>query len=101
MTVRADLSDDGSTVVAAPGDTLEVALPENASTGYRWAFEPSPGLVILDDRVLPSSDQPGAGGERVFAVRVDAPGEVRARLRRSWEPPESAARSYTLRVRTD
>jgi inhibitor of cysteine peptidase len=101
MTTRVSLSDDGSTVVVGRGDTLEVVLPQNPSTGFRWEIDASPGLVVVEDRVLPpSSDHPGAAGERMFALRVDEPGVVLARLRRPWEPVEAAARSYTVRVLT-
>jgi len=29
--------DDGRTIAAKVGDTIELVLPENATTGYRWA----------------------------------------------------------------
>jgi predicted secreted protein len=102
MTTRAGLSDDGSTVVVSRGDTLEVVLPQNASTGYRWELTPSTGLVVEEERVLPPSpERPGAGGGRLFVLRVDEPGVVLAHLRRPWEPAEAAVRSYAVRVRTD
>jgi inhibitor of cysteine peptidase len=94
------MSSDGTAVTVARGDILEVALPQNASTGYRWELHPSAGLKVIDDRLEPpSSGRAGAGGQRVFVLRVDEPGVVRARLRRSWEPPEAAAETYTIRVR--
>src|SRR6185295_9956236 len=31
--------DDGRTIEAKVGDTIELVLSENASTGYRWAFD--------------------------------------------------------------
>jgi predicted secreted protein len=102
VTIRVGLSDAGSTVVVPRGDTLEVVLPQNASTGYRWEMKPSAGLDVVDDRVLPpSSEYPGAGGRRLFVLRVDEPGVVLAHLRRTWEAAEAAAQSYTVRVRTD
>jgi predicted secreted protein len=102
VTFRVGPADDGATVVVTRGDTLEVVLPQNSSTGYRWEMSPSTGLVIVEDRVLPpSSEHPGAAGRRVFVLRVDEPGVVRANLRRPWEPAEAAAQSYTVRVRTN
>jgi inhibitor of cysteine peptidase len=98
---RVGLSSDGSAVTVARGDTLEVSLPQSASTGYRWELTPSEGLRIIDDRLeSPASAHPGAGGQRVFVLRVEGPGVVRARLRRAWEPPERAAQTYTVRVLT-
>jgi predicted secreted protein len=98
---RVGLSSDGSAVTVARGGTLEVSLPQNASTGYRWELTPSAGLLIVDDRLEPpTSEHAGAGGQRVFVLRVEEPGVVRARLRRAWEPPERAAQTYTVRVLT-
>jgi inhibitor of cysteine peptidase len=97
--VRVGLSSDGSTVTVARGDTLHVSLPQNASTGYRWELTPSAGMLIVDDRLEPAaSAHAGAGGQRVFVLRVDEPGVVRARLRRAWEPPQRTAQTYTVRV---
>jgi predicted secreted protein len=99
MAARVGLSDDGTTVVVPRGETLDVMLPQNASTGYRWEIHPSDGQVIVDDRVLsPSSEHPGATGHRLFTVRIDQPGVVLAHLRRSWEPVEAAVQTYTVRV---
>jgi predicted secreted protein len=101
VTTRVGLSSDGTDVTVARGNTLEVVLPQNAATGYRWEMTPSPGLAIVDDRLEPpSSDRPGAAGRRVFILRVDEPGVLSARLRRAWEEPEAAAQTYTLRVWT-
>ncbi|GAA1812737.1 protease inhibitor I42 family protein [Planosporangium flavigriseum] len=102
MTFRVGPADDGSTVVVPRGETLEVVLPQNVSTGYRWELDPPAGMAVVDDRVLPpASTYPGAPGDRLVVLRVDEPGVVRAHLRRPWEPAEVAAQSYTVRVRTD
>jgi inhibitor of cysteine peptidase len=99
VTTRVGLSSDGGVVTVAPGDALEVALPQNASTGYRWEVSPSPGIAVVDDRVE-TGEAPGATGERVLVLRVREPGEVVARLRRSWEPAEAAAQTFRIRVAT-
>jgi len=101
VTARVGLSNDGGVVTVAPGETVEVVLPQNASTGYRWEVSPSPGLTVVDDRVEGGGDAlPGAAAQRVFVLRVREPGEVRALLRRPWEPPEAAARTFRVQVRT-
>lgn len=101
MPARVGLSSNGSAVTVARGDTLEVSLPQNASTGYRWELDPSAGLMVVADRLeRPVSGHAGAGGQRVFVLRVDGPGVVRARLRRSWEPPERVAQTYSVQVIT-
>jgi len=74
--------------VTATGDLVEVRLPENPSTGYRW--EPASGVSEVVDAYYAQSSGPavaGAGGTRVFRVRIEDVEEVLFVLRRSWEPP--------------
>ena len=88
VTTRAGLTSDGAVVTIAPGDVLELALPENPTTGYRWALDPLPaGATLLDDRMERSdpAPDPGAGATRVFAIRVGGPAAFHAQLRREWE----------------
>lgn len=88
----------GSTnIEVAVGDELVIRLKENATTGYEWSADVPRGLVLLADERhvgggagerpdgVPSV--PGAGGERVFRLRVAAPvqGSIALRLRREWE----------------
>jgi predicted secreted protein len=98
---RIGLPDDGAAITVPRASSLEVVLPQSASTGYRWEIAPSEGLSVVDDRLEPPpSDRPGASGQRIFVLRVDESGVVSARLRRVWEPPEAAGQAYSVRVRT-
>jgi inhibitor of cysteine peptidase len=84
------VDDHGGAVTIRPGETVEVRLAENPTTGYRWQLEPLDADVA--DAYTASSAAAGAGGMRVFRVTARSAGdaEVRATLRRSWEPPENA-----------
>jgi inhibitor of cysteine peptidase len=82
-------ADRGSTVLLREGDTVELRLPENGSTGYVWDLVTTPdGVELVDDQVtLPSELRPGADGERRlrFTVRGAVQGPLELALRRPWE----------------
>jgi predicted secreted protein len=100
VTTRVGVPDDGEAVTVAPGSVLEIALPENASTGYRWELDALPaGAEVVGDRLeAPASAAIGAAGLRVFAVRPGHGGTVSARLRRSWETV-APVRTFSVRIR--
>lgn len=94
-------SDHGTTAALALGDELELRLPENATTGFRWQLD-APDLVQLEDRSeRATAGALGAGGQRVFTLRADALGEARvdAKLVRAWEGDASAQSRFSLTVR--
>ena len=99
MTARIGSTDNGSTVTVAPGETVEIALPEKAGTGYRWALADLPAdMTLVEERREPGDPPvPGADGHHVFRVRVGASGTVGARLSRAWESGD-AAREFSVRV---
>ncbi len=99
MTIRIGLSTDGTVVTIAAGDVLELALPENPTTGYRWALDPpSAGSRLIDDRMERGDSTPtaGAGATRVLAILVEQAGALHAQLRREWET--QPIQSFTVRV---
>jgi inhibitor of cysteine peptidase len=81
---------DGRTVSAKVGDSLTVELPENPTTGFRWApIDSDASTVALetDEFVLGSKGAVGGGGTRVFRLRVKGLGRARLQfeLMRAWE----------------
>jgi inhibitor of cysteine peptidase len=94
--------DDGKRVSARVGDTLELRLSENVTTGYSWA------IARLDAAVLAAAgsetDYPGTaiggGGTAIFRFRAIAPGtgDIVMRYRRPWEPESAAIRHVRLSV---
>ncbi|MFI5708744.1 protease inhibitor I42 family protein [Kribbella sp. NPDC051620] len=60
--------------VTAAGGPVEIALPENPTTGYRWHLDHDPSeAVVLGTTYAPQSDQQGlagGGGTRIFQVEV-------------------------------
>lgn len=91
-TVTLSPEQNGQSVSASVGDILEVRLPENATTGYRWQVD------RLDDRTVEQVDDTydatpsavvGGGGTRklTFRVKAPAPAVIELEYRRPWEGP--------------
>lgn len=75
------------------GETLDLQLPENPSTGYSWhiSWDPADALELVGDTYTP--DQPvlaGSGGVRSFVLRVAQAGDatITVQYGRWWEGGE-------------
>ncbi len=93
----------GQYFTAVIGDTIEVLLDENPSTGYLWE------VVKLDRNILVSLESSffytsdallGSRGIRRFQFVVKAPGEtiISFRLIRPWEKDASAIEQFQVTI---
>lgn len=91
------------------GQTLEVLLNENPSTGYVWSLAEQPKLFKVEE-VFQSAQQQqaaaadatpvlGAGGQKTYRFTATTAGEELLHLRhaRAWE--KTAMAEWTCRVR--
>ena len=98
-----DADDAGRQVEIAKGQTLEITLEGNPTTGYMWEVEE------LDERILikvgepefkPQSDAIGAPG--VLTLRFAAAGAGQTTLKliyhRSWEKGVKPLKTFTVSV---
>ncbi|WP_036218567.1 protease inhibitor I42 family protein [Calidithermus chliarophilus] len=97
-------ADHDREVELRPGEELELRLKENPTTGYRWSLEaPDPALLQLleDDFALDRGGAIGAGGERIFRFRAQAPGQLTLKLRhwQAWSGESSVDRHFRLHLR--
>jgi inhibitor of cysteine peptidase len=98
------MQDHGSTVTLRPGETLELHLEENPTTGYRWELGGGAEVgAAVDGTYSSSGTGAGAGGVKRFTITPSRAGDTQlhATLRRSWEPPSAAPLqefTATLRV---
>ncbi len=95
------LDADGAAADVAPGERLELRLPENAGTGYQWVLDgPEPPLRVVEETLHPVADRAGGTGEHRFVLHADGPGETTlvARHARPWAP-DSEVRRFRLTVR--
>jgi len=94
--------DDGTRVAARVGDTVEIRLPENASTGYRWALQGSDSSVFGPCEA--HGEYPcrttGSSGEAIFRLAVCRPGRATLRLKswRHWEGESSVRQRFAVSV---
>ena len=86
-----DVSDSGSAITFAVGDTFEVQLDSNPTTGYGWivAEQPDGVTVQSSDFGAPDTSLVGAGGLEVFVFEATAAGSGTLRLDyvRSFDDP--------------
>jgi inhibitor of cysteine peptidase len=97
-----DQTHHGTGLDVDDGDTVEVRLPANASTGYQWSVTALPdGLQLVDDQldVRPGAN-PGAAGEHRFRFSVHgvAQGELALELRRPWERLDRPEDRFAVRL---
>lgn len=92
----------GTTIALAVGDTMVLQLPENASTGYRWAFTSldRDRLSVDEENYRASGRGLGSGGQAHWRLVARAPGRVRVVLsrQRSWEGERSAIEQFAVDV---
>ncbi|HEY9643182.1 MAG TPA: protease inhibitor I42 family protein [Coleofasciculaceae cyanobacterium] len=99
-------TDSGKTIQIHPGDTFAVQLPENPTTGYRWAIQ------TLDDRVLELQTSEyslsanagmGGGGQHLFTFRAKAAGTTNLQLKewRDWEGDASITQRFNVTVQVN
>jgi inhibitor of cysteine peptidase len=95
-TLELDESDNGGTVTLQVGDTVEVVLKGNPTTGFGWMAditEEDAGIIqqVGEPTYVSDSDLIGSGGTYTFTFKALKAGEAVLKLvyRRSWEtdPP--------------
>lgn len=104
ISMRIDEKGDGTEVTAQPGQTLEVTLAENLTTGYTWKLlsAGAPVLRLEADRYdAPAAQRVGAPGRHTWVIRVAATGDATLELAyaRPWETVEPIRR-FSLRVKS-
>jgi inhibitor of cysteine peptidase len=101
-----EASDAGKTVSLAVGDTLEVTLEGNPSTGYGWE------AVSLDTSILkqvgepaftPSSTLVGSAGQMTLRFEAAGSGQTTLHLvyHRSWETGVAPLKSFDVTVQVE
>jgi inhibitor of cysteine peptidase len=95
--------DKGSDVQIKLGDTLEVRLASNPSTGYMWYVHPkSTALLKLTGQTQTDAAEPGVGRPivQVFTFQPKRAGDGILLLRyvRSWEKPALGEEQFMLHV---
>ena len=97
-----DESLNRATLPARVGGAFEVRLPENPTTGFRWAViqDGRPGCRATGDAYQPNGARPGAGGEHRWMFEATKPGRSRIELvyRRAWDSPSDDSRKFEITI---
>ena len=104
VTVTVKAKDKEGKVKLARGDTLEVRLPSNRTTGFSWQVAKiekerlkAQGKPVYE---RPKKPLPGAGGVEVFRFTAEAAGKSELELiyKRPFEKDKPPAKTYKLTV---
>ncbi|ORC88819.1 cysteine peptidase inhibitor [Trypanosoma theileri] len=113
------MADNGKNISVAVGESFEVELASNPTTGFTWALEgndkkqlPAEAtgggnsfsnnhFHVKREYIHPDTRLLGAGGTDRFRVTPRVPGEHELVLvyARSWEAPDPNAKRFRVRVR--
>lgn len=85
-----------------PGDTVIIRLPENPTTGYRWAADPveGAGIALADSTFDQAGSGIGAAGTRTVTYRAIQAGTAWVRLKqwREWEGEGSVIEHFEVMI---
>lgn len=95
---------NGKEYVLSSGESFQVHLPENPTTGFLWTVleSSSPNLELEGKEFLPCKDRRmvGAGGTRVLIFKATSKGRavLHLGLKRPWEKEGEFAGTYSLKL---
>lgn len=96
-------ADNGTTIAVVAGDTLEVQLWGNPTTGYTWNPAALTTNVLVqqgDPEYVVDSGDIGSGGMYYFCYRAEAAGHASLTLtyHRVFEPNEPPAKVFQVTI---
>jgi len=96
MSTNLSKTDDGKQLTLNVGQDLTIRLPENPTTGYRWAVDeptqrdPSTEILVFTDRSYSAEKAVGIGGGGMCTLTFNAQKAGVAELRlKLWQPSEN------------
>ena len=94
--------DNGGQISARAGEEVILRLPENVTTGFRWAVEDANPKLELASATHESSRSAalGASGQALFRFRVIGTGSEKLSLKywRQWEGDASIVKRFVVTV---
>jgi len=92
--------DDGKSLDLRVGESIGLRLHENASTGYRWAFEArdEAAVDVLEEGYAGRPSAVGSGGFVQWTLHARAPGttHIKLKLWRVWQGDSSVRKRFEL-----
>lgn len=103
-TYKLKYNNNGQTLELSLGDSVNIELPENPTTGYSWAFftTPEPQNIITNITESYRQDNAsdgmvGVGGVKTYSFRATHPGRV-VITGYYYRPWESMSENYVSKV---
>ena len=94
--------DNDRTVDIHPGGTIQISLPENATTGYRWEIDryDEDTIKLLATEPCYTANAVGSGGVVAFTFqgKKTGSGEIALKHWRSWEGDASVIGRFHIRL---
>jgi len=100
---RLTAKDAGSTVTLRVGDSLEIALEGNPTTGYTWEIAPGAGALMEqwgEREFKPYSSALGSGGMFTLRFKAIQQGEAQLKLiyHRTFEPDVPPLQTFEIKL---
>lgn len=98
------MRDNGKEIRVHTGEVIELALKEQAGTGYTWEFDrlDKNHFQVVRTETRPLAPQPPVGGPmlKVWQLRTKAPGEAKLSLDylQPWEGRAKAVEHFKVMV---
>ena len=103
--VQVDQSSNNKEVNLAAGQTLEIALAENPTTGFRWELKAAGGPACAARGDTLDAPAAGVGKSSTRRWRFEAVGKgtgtIELVYRRAWEQDKPPAETFRLTVRVE
>jgi len=106
-TVAVTEADSNKTIEVDKGDTLEVTLAGNPTTGFDWEAVPAPDSAILQpsgaSTFTPDSDAVGSPGKSVMHFQAVGSGTTTLQLvyHRPSDPATAPTQTFTITVKVE
>ncbi len=97
---QVDEKSNGDQIKLATGETLEVCLSENRTTGYKWALESSGDVCSLVNDNFQPGHAAGEPGLHCWQFRAERAGgsSIELSYSRTWGEEKTPARTFKLTV---
>ena len=100
--IHVDADYNGREVSLRVGEMLEIALPENRTTGFRWDLKSKaePACILVKSTFEPAIAPPGRGGTHRWQFQAvhAGTGEIELEYRRPWEQDSPPGRIFSLSI---
>jgi predicted secreted protein len=98
--VQVDENSNGDQIKLASGETLEIGLSENRTTGYKWFLKSSGKVCTLVDDGFEPGRAPGEPGTHRWKFRAEqaGSGSIQLSYHRTWGKEKTPASTFKLTV---